>query len=175
MACHRRDDRLGDVGDIAVRLPDRDRPVRGAAHHHSLEHCLPAYGIRHSSKLRRLGGLRPFETALEPLYPATRVDELLLPGVERVAVRADLDVQLLLRRARLELVSARAVDGCEHVLGMDAGLHRRARIAAVVSAATLPPETTTPTALAPSSGTFPARSAAMPAAAAGSQASFARL
>src|SRR5213595_3320635 len=38
-----------------------------------------------------LRGLRPLEAALEPLHPATRVDELLLARVERVAVRADLD------------------------------------------------------------------------------------
>src|SRR5439155_27153025 len=129
---------------------------------------------RSCSQLRRLGALRPLEAALQALDPAAGVDELLLAGVERVAVRADLDVQLRLRRAGLELVPARAMHGREHVFGMDASLHRPARIAAAVSAATLPPETTAVTAVAPFSGTFPARSAATPTAPAGSQASFAR-
>src|SRR5204862_488567 len=91
------------------------------------------------SQLRRLGGLRPLEAALEPLHPATRVDELLLTRVERVAVRADLDVQLWLRRAGLELVSARAVHGREHVFGMYTALHRRARIAAAIPLTSPPP------------------------------------
>src|SRR5204862_7472045 len=126
------------------------------------------------TSLRPLRGLRPLEAALEPLHPAARVDELLLARIEGVAVRADLDVQLRLRRAGLEGVPAGAVDRREHVFGVDTGLHRPARIATAVSAATLPPETTTETAFAPSSGTFPDRSAATPAAPAGSQASFAR-
>src|SRR5512132_1122331 len=54
------------------------------------------------TSLRPLRGLRPLEAALEALHPAARVDELLLARVERVAVRADLDVQLRLRRAGLE-------------------------------------------------------------------------
>src|SRR4029450_380292 len=111
---------------------------------------------------------------LETPHPAPRVDELLLARLERVAVRADLDVQLRLRRAGLEGVPARAVDRREHVFGVDAGLHRPARIATAVSEATVPPETATATPFASSSGTFPARSAATPAAPAGSQASFAR-
>src|SRR5262245_58144944 len=124
--------------------------------------------------LGRLGGLRPLEAALEALDPAPRVDELLLARVEGVAVRADLDVQLRLRRTGLELVPACAVNGREHVFGMDAGLHRPARIAAAVSAETLPPETTAVTAVAPFSGTFPARRAATATAPAGSHASLER-
>src|ERR1041384_6767863 len=53
------------------------------------------------SFLRPRRGLRPLEAALEALHPAARVDELLLARIERVAVRADLDVQLRLRRAGL--------------------------------------------------------------------------
>src|SRR5436305_13309209 len=44
--------------------------------------------------LRALG---PLEPLLEALEASARVDELLLARVERVAVRADLDVQLGLR------------------------------------------------------------------------------
>src|SRR5262249_22037227 len=137
--------------------------------------CPPIGFAMAASSLGPLRGLRPLEAALEALHPAAGVDELLLARVERVAVRADLDVQLRLRRAGLEGVPAGAVNRREHVLGVDAGLHCPARIATAVSAATLPPETTTATPFAPSSGTFPARSAATPTAPAGSQASFARL
>src|SRR5581483_3538091 len=117
----------------------------------------------------RAAGL--LEAALEALHPPTGVDELLLPRVERVARRADLDVQLRLRRARRELVAAGATNGREHVLWVDTGLHRRARIAEAVSGETLPPETTTPT---PRGATSPVRSGASAVAAAGSAASLAR-
>src|SRR5207248_6175266 len=160
---------------IATQTDARAKPARpddGTASSASGTACPPIGALTTSDG--GLGGLRPLEAALEPLHPATRVDELLLPRVERVAVRADLDVQLGFRRASLELVAARAAHGCEDVLGMDAGLHRRARIAAAVSVETLPPETTTATAFALFSGTFPARSAASPTAPAASQASFAR-
>src|ERR671918_1173016 len=117
----------------------------------------------------RAAGL--LEPALEPLHPTARVDELLLARVERMALGADLDVQLGLRGARPELVAARAGHVGEDVLGMDVGLHRPARIPAAVSRATFPPETTQ-TVRPPS--TFPERTAAAAAAPAGSQASFAR-
>ena len=95
---------------------------------------------RESSLPRRGAGL--LEPALEALDPTAGVHELLLARVERVAVGADLDVELGLRRAGRELVAARARDVREDVLGMDVGLHRPARIAEAVSALTLPPETT---------------------------------
>src|SRR5215471_1611171 len=90
-----------------------------------------------------LGLLGPLEPLLEALDATARVDELLLAGVERVALRADLDVQLGLGGACHERVATRAVHGRHDVLGMDIGLHDRARIAAAVSAATFPPETIT--------------------------------
>src|SRR4029078_13681424 len=85
------------------------------------------------------------EPALEARDPAAGVHQLLLARVERVAVRAHLDVQLRLRRARLELVPAGAGQRRQHVFGMDLGPHRPARIATAVSVATLPPETTATT------------------------------
>src|SRR5262245_38986143 len=115
--------------------------------------------------------LRLLEPPLEALDTSTGVDELLLARVERVALGADLDVQLGLGRAGHERVPARAVHGRQNVLGMDVGLHGRARIAAAVSAATFPPETTTTGRLA---STLPVRSAAAAAAALVSTASFAR-
>src|ERR687891_1485735 len=111
------------------------------------------------------------EPALEPLHPAARVHELLLARVERMTRGADLDVEVRLRRARPELVAARAGHVGEDVLGMDVGLHRPARIPAAVSRATFPPETTQ-TVQPPS--TFPERTAAAAAAPARSQARFAR-
>src|SRR5581483_8803888 len=116
--------------------------------------------------------VRALQPALEPLDPSARVHELLLARVERMALRADLDVEIRLRRARLERVPARARHGREHVLGMDAGLHQAARIAAALWASTLPPETITATP-GPAS-TFPASTAPSAAAPAGSHASFAR-
>src|SRR3954447_26516051 len=120
------------------------------------------------------GAAGALEAALEALDTPARVHQLLLPGVERVAVRADLDVQLGLRRPRHERRPARARDRREHVLGMDVGLHRPARIAAAVSAATFPPATTAATVSPPSSSIFPASSAAVVAAPATSHAILAR-
>src|SRR3954451_5127772 len=69
--------------------------------------------------LRGFGG-----AALEPVHPATGVDQLLATGVEGVAVRADLYVDLRLRRPRRELVAAGAAHVRLDVFGMDLGLHR---------------------------------------------------
>src|ERR1041384_4536339 len=101
------------------------------------------------------------EAPLEALDPAAAVHQLLLARVERVAVRAHLDVQLGLGRPGLERVSAGAVDVRQDVLGTDLGLHRPARIAAAVSVAPLPPETTATTVSPCCSDPFPASSAAV--------------
>src|SRR5581483_8380423 len=164
-------DRPCDVGDVAGRRAHGDRPVARSAHHHALEDGLTSDGLRHLLLLRARGALGLLEPALEPLDAAARVHELLLPRVERVAVRADLDVELGARRTRDECVAAAAVHGRELVFGMDSGLHRRARIAAAVAAATLPPETTS---TGRSACTRPVIQAAAAAAPAGSHASFAR-
>src|SRR5436189_1029836 len=124
--------------------------------------------------LAALAGLGALELALEALDAAAGVHELLLARVEGMTGRADLDVQLGLRRAGLELVPARAAHGREHVLRVNVGLHRRARIAEAVSGAALPPETTSTTVSPGSREIFPARRAAVEAAPAGPQASFAR-
>src|SRR5437763_5914503 len=122
---------------------------------------------------RALCALGALEPLLEAFETAARVDELLLARVERVAVRADLDVQLGLRRPRLEGVSARARHGCEDVLGMDVSLHDP-RIAAACFGAMLPPETTATTFCPGSTPAFPASSAATPATPPSSAASFVR-
>src|SRR5262249_3510188 len=60
---------------------------------------------------------------LEPPDAAGRVDQLLLPREERVAGRAYLDSQVLLRRTGREGVPARAMDHDLDVFGMNALLH----------------------------------------------------
>src|SRR6476661_7255919 len=104
--------------------------------------------------------------APEALYAAAGVDELLLARVERVALRANLDVQLGLRRAGLERVSAGTRHRGDDVLGMDVGLHCSLKIAAACFGSTLPPETITATPRPES--TLPARTAPAAAAPAGS-------
>src|SRR3989304_1802288 len=79
----------------------------------------------------------PAGRAGAPAARAARVDELLLAGVARVTRRADLHVELGLRRARRERVPARAAHGREDVLGMNIGLHREARIPDATSGPTL--------------------------------------
>src|SRR3954471_20768978 len=119
-------------------------------------------------------GAGTLEPPLEALDPAARVEQLLLARVERVAVRAHLDVELGLGGARLERVPAGAGHVREHVLGMDTGFHRPAKIAEATSAATLPPETMHATRVPGGISIFPERRAATAAAPAGSQASLAR-
>src|SRR5919201_7130374 len=67
--------------DIATQTDARAKPARpdrGTASGASGTAC-PPIGALIVSYLRRPGGLRPLETALEALHPATGVDELLLP------------------------------------------------------------------------------------------------
>src|SRR3954468_22822087 len=101
--------------------------------------------IRRGALAASRGAAGALEAALEALDTPTRVEQLLLARVERVAVRANLDVQLGLRGPRLECVPAGARHGGEDVVGMDVGLHGPARIATAVAVATLPPETTSTT------------------------------
>ena len=135
---------LDDLGDVALGRADRDRPRGRAAHHHAFENGLTAVADGHAAQASRRRGARAglLEPALEALHPTAGVDELLLPRVERVALGADLHVELLLRRARPELVAARARHVREDVVGMDVGLHRLARIPAATFGSAFPPETT---------------------------------
>src|SRR5258708_6887837 len=69
--------------------------------------------------------LRLLPVALvEALHAALDVQEVLLPGEERMALRADLDVEVRLRAHRLEAVAAGTRDGGLDVLGMDLRFHR---------------------------------------------------
>src|SRR5580704_16593350 len=115
-------DRTGrDLALAALELIERGgahghRPRADAAHHHAFEHGLTADRRiapprSHALALRRCGALPAAgDAALEALDATAGVDQLLAARVERVAVRADLDAQLGLGGASLELVSARAAD-----------------------------------------------------------------
>src|SRR5919108_5384984 len=61
--------------------------------------------------------------AAEALDAPAGIDQLLPAGVEGMAVRADLHMQLRLRGAGPELVAARAAHVGRDVLGVDVGLH----------------------------------------------------
>src|SRR6266545_698199 len=73
--------------------------------------------------LRGAGCRRRGVAGLELLDPARGVHELLLAGEERVAVRADLDVEVAARRAGLDDVPAVAHDLRGLVVGVDRFLH----------------------------------------------------
>src|SRR4051812_28068053 len=124
MSRHRRLDRLMNLCDVAVGLAHGDGPVRWAAHHHALEDGLSP-NVRHVAVLAAACAAGLLEPALEALDASARVDQLLLARVERMAVRADLDVELGLRGPRLERVPAGARHGRKDIVGVNLRLHRR--------------------------------------------------
>ena len=63
------------------------------------------------------------KSLVETINTSTGVDQLLLAGVERVALRADLNTDLLLGRTGCENVAASAADRRLFVVGMDAFSH----------------------------------------------------
>src|SRR6185436_8476174 len=77
-------------------------------------------GGRGSGRGIRNGGL---VALLEALDAPRRVDELLLAGEERVALRADLEAQLGVGRSGGERLPARAGDRDHVVLGVNPALH----------------------------------------------------
>src|SRR5262249_56023071 len=72
---------------------------------------------------RGLGRVLGPVLAVEALHPARGIDELLLPGEERMARRADVDVDALLRGAGRDDIAAGADDVARVVAGMNAFLH----------------------------------------------------
>src|SRR5688500_13001098 len=85
---------------------------------------------RHSSSLLRACGgrclleaVRPAELLAEAFRAACGIDKRLLSGDERMAVAADIDVDLRQRAAGLEGVSTRAVDGAKLIFRMGFGFH----------------------------------------------------
>ena len=63
------------------------------------------------------------ESLVETINTSTGVDQLLLAGVERVALGADLNTDLLLSGAGCEHVATGATDRSLFVVGMDAFSH----------------------------------------------------
>ena len=63
------------------------------------------------------------ETLLEAINTSASVNELLLPGVERMALGADINLHLFLGGAGLKCFTAYAANDAFAVLGMDVFLH----------------------------------------------------
>ena len=63
------------------------------------------------------------ETLLESVNASAGINQLLLAGIERVALGADLNTNVLLGRTSGKDIAARAADGGLFVLGMDTFLH----------------------------------------------------
>ncbi len=75
--------------------------------------------------LAGLGLLGALRELLEAVYPAAGIDEFLLAGVERMAIRTDFRVDGWNGRTRDKSVAANAGDGHFFVIGgVDRGLHR---------------------------------------------------
>src|SRR5437660_908374 len=81
-------------------------------------------GCKVDAPAARLLGARGRVLPAELVHAARGVDDLLLARIERMAVRAHLDLQILTEgRARLERIAARAGDGDLSVVGVDCGFH----------------------------------------------------
>ena len=63
------------------------------------------------------------EALVEAINTSTGVNQLLLAGIERVALGADLNTNVLLGRTGSKDIAAGTADGGLFVLGMDTFLH----------------------------------------------------
>ena len=63
------------------------------------------------------------KTLVEAINTSTGVNQLLLAGIERVALGADLNANVLLGRTGSKDIAASAADGGLFVVGMDTFLH----------------------------------------------------
>ena len=63
------------------------------------------------------------KTLVEAINTSTGVNQLLLAGIERVALGADLNTNVLLGRTSGKDIAAGTADGGLFVLGMDTFLH----------------------------------------------------
>ncbi len=68
-------------------------------------------------------GLLQAKALVEPVNPSTSVNQLLLAGIEGVALGADFNTNVLLGGASGKSITARAPDRGLFVLGMDTFLH----------------------------------------------------
>ena len=67
--------------------------------------------------------LLQIESLVETINTSTGVNQLLLAGVERVALRADFNSDVLLSGTGRKDVATSATDRCLFVIGMDTFLH----------------------------------------------------
>ena len=63
------------------------------------------------------------ESLVEPINASTGIDQLLLAGIEGVALRADFNLDVLLGGASRKDVATSTADGSLFVVGMDAFSH----------------------------------------------------
>src|SRR5262249_21396156 len=111
MACGRRGPRRSNIGCAGWTGNWRGRLPGGSC-----------FFLRFSRLLALLGRLGA-ELLREPLDAALGIDHLLPAGKERMAVRADFEVQLRLGRSSLPARPAGAANLDVVVLGVDAFLH----------------------------------------------------
>ncbi len=71
----------------------------------------------------RTSFLLQIESLVETVNTSTGVNQLLLAGIERVALGADFNLDVLLGGTSSKLVATSATDGGLFVSGMDAFLH----------------------------------------------------
>lgn len=114
---------------LLIRLADGYSPRNWAAHHHTFDYGLSPYRrfLGHAYGQGDLrGGLRegalavlPFET----LYTAPGVNQLLLAGIEGMALTAELDFELLFGGPGRKRVSTGTLDRSLYVFWVDSLLH----------------------------------------------------
>ena len=114
-------------GKPAPQLPrECVRLLRGRDPRSSSCRWVGGRGDRACGKLRGSAAARGGVFPAELVHTTGGVDDLLLARVERMAVRAHLDLQIMSQgRARLERVAARAGDGNLSVLGVNRSFHGR--------------------------------------------------
>ena len=71
----------------------------------------------------RVSFLLQIKSLVEPINTSTGVNQLLLAGIERVALGTDFDTDVLLGGTGSKSITTGAADGSLFVLGMDAFSH----------------------------------------------------
>ena len=79
--------------------------------------------VRTTAAVVRTKGLLQAKALVEPVNPSTSVNQLLLAGIEGVALGADLNTNVLLGGASRKDVATRTADRGLFILGMDTFLH----------------------------------------------------
>ena len=79
--------------------------------------------VRTTAAVVRTKGLLQAKALVEPVNPSTSVNQLLLAGIEGVALGADFNTNVLLGGASRKDVTTRAADRGLFILGVDTFLH----------------------------------------------------